>query len=203
MELEKNKRSRAFIKILKKEWLNILLKLNHWSIFLMIVFLGVTGWLGCTAFGVPHLMKDVMDFAFPVAEIDAGPAARFILSRVIRGQMYQYHFLIGVIMYSAFIIGVTINFKIKGLKKNPMTILFFITLTLSIVSGYMRYYRGTIPLMEIGHYRGLFRTIHHYSAWAILWTIIFHIGHMIYLSTKEKYKMIIANMFSSGKFMLK
>jgi hypothetical protein len=188
---------------IKKEWLNWTLKLNHWAVMFMIVFLGITGWLGCTAFSVPNLMKDVMDFAFPVAEIDAGAGARFILSRVIRGQMFEYHYQIGMVMYAVFMIGIILAFKIKGVKKNPITILFIISLTLSILSGWMRYHRGTLPIMEIGYYRGLFRNIHHYSAWAILWTSIAHIVHMIYLNSTEKHKNIISKMFGSGKFLLK
>lgn len=187
---------------IKKEWLNWILKLNHWAIFMMAIFLGVTGWLGCTAFSVPNLMKDVMDFAFPIAEIDAGAGARFILSRVIRGQMYQYHFLVGVIMYAAMIVGFVLGFTKKGITKNPITILFLISMTLLLISGWFRYYRGTLPIMEIGYYRGLFRNIHHYSAWALLWTSIAHIVHMVYLNA-TKYQNIISHMFKSGPFILK
>ena len=193
---------KKFLLTIKKEWLNWILKLNHWTIFMMAIFLGVTGWLGCTAFSVPNLMKDVMDFAFPIAEIDAGAGARFILSRVIRGQMYQYHFLVGVIMYAAMIVGFVLGFTKKGITKNPITILFLISMTLLLISGWFRYYRGTLPIMEIGYYRGLFRNIHHYSAWALLWTSVIHIIHMIYLNA-TKYRNIISNMFSSGGFMLK
>lgn len=188
--------------ILKTNWLNWLLKCNHWALVLMAIFLGVTGWLGCTAFSVPHLMHDTADFVFREAEIVAGNGAKFIFSRVVRGELYQYHFLVGIIMYAAMVIGVVLGFTKKGLTKNPITILFLISMTLLLISGWFRYYRGTIPFMEVGYYRGLYRNIHHYSAWALLWTSVIHIIHMIYLNA-TKYRNIISRMFESGGFTLK
>lgn len=189
-------------KILKANWLNWALKFNHWALVLMAIFLCITGWLGCTAFSVPHLMHDTADFVFREAEIVAGNGAKFIFSRVVRGELYQYHFLIGIIMYAAMVIGVALAYTKNGIKKNPITILFLISMTLLLISGWFRYYRGTIPFMEVGYYRGLYRNIHHYSAWALLWTCVIHIIHMIYLNA-TKYRNIISRMFESGGFTLK
>lgn len=187
---------------IKMNLLNWVLKFNHWSLVLMAIFLGITGWLGCTAFSVPHLMHETADFIFREAEIDAGNGAKFIFSRVIRGELFQYHFIVGVVMYAAMVVGIVLGFTKRGIKKNPLTILFLISMTLLLISGWFRYYRGTIPFMEIGYYRGLYRNIHHYSAWALLWTSVIHIIHMIYLNA-TKYRNIISRMFESGGFMLK
>ncbi|AHJ13127.1 cytochrome b family protein [Sulfurospirillum multivorans DSM 12446] len=193
---------KEIMSVVKTNWLHWTLKLNHWALLLMAIFLGVTGWLGCTSFSVPHLMHDTAEFIFNEAEIVAGNGAKFILSRVIRGELYQYHFLVGIVMYAAMVIGVVLAFTKNGIKKNPITILFLISMTLLLVSGWFRYYRGTIPFMEVGYYRGLYRNIHHYSAWALLWTSVIHIIHMIYLNA-TKYRNIISRMFESGGFTLK
>lgn len=190
-------------KFLSLYGLNITLKINHWALVLMAIFLGVTGWLGCTSFSVPHLMHDTADFIFREAEIEAGNGAKFILSRVIRGEMFQYHFIVGVVMYAAMVIGIALGFTKNGIKKNPITILFLIVMTLLLVSGWFRYYRGTLPFMEQGYYRGLYRNIHHYAAWALLWTSVIHIIHMIYLNASRKYRHIISRVFGRGPFVLK
>lgn len=189
-------------KFLSLYGLNIALKINHWLLVFMALFLGITGWLSCTAFSVPNLTNNSIDLAFRIAEIDAGAGARFILTRIIRGEMFHYHFFVGVVMYAAMFIGIALGFTKNGIKKNPITLLFLIAMTLLLVSGWFRYYRGTLPFMEQGYYRGLYRDIHHYSAWALLWTSVAHIIHIIYLNG-NKYRNIISKVFEKGPFILK
>ncbi len=177
------------------------MKFNHWTIFLLTLFLGITGIIGCTALSIPELMEK-MDFAFAVAEIDGGPASKRMIVRVLRGQMWELHYVAGVIMYILFFFGYFVSAYRASLKKNPFVFLFLIVLTILFITGLIRHYRGELEFTRESDrfIRDGSKTIHHYASWSFLILLIGHTIHIIY-SDLTKYKNIISHSFKCKKFM--
>lgn len=185
---------------------NILSKLNHWLIVLIVLFLGITGVFGCTIFHYSTLIPN-LEFAYGVNEIFSGRASQVFIARVVRGLMWDWHYLAGIALTILMFISVALNFKgysLKSLKKNPFPVIFLLLVVILCITGVIRYYRGELSFTseQDRTWRNLARSVHHYAAWSMLVAFMGHLVHVIYYNARKN-KTLISDMFTSKKLHLK
>jgi cytochrome b561 len=183
---------------------NVLLKISHWAVFLLFLFLAISSILELTIFHYSTLIPN-LEFAYGVNEIQSGKASQVFIAKVIRGELWDLHFYTGVLF--AFLLTIQIInrfFRTNSIKKNIFQIGILAITYLLLVTGFLRFNRGSLFFMseENPFWRHLMQDIHHYSAYLITILVITHVGYMIYLENK-KIKGIISNMFTSQNFKLK
>lgn len=183
---------------------NTLLKITHWIIFLLFLFLAISSILELTIFHYSTIIPN-LEFAYGVNEIQSGEASQVFIARVIRGELWDLHFYTGLLF--AFLLTVQIInrfFRTNSIKKNLFQIGILAITYVLLVTGFLRFNRGSLSFMseENPFWRHLMQDIHHYAAYLIAAFVVLHIIYMIYLENK-KIKGIISNMFTKNDFMIK
>ena len=110
--------------------MNIISKLNHWSIFLLALFLGITGIFGCTIFSHDSIVPN-LEYAYGINEIQSGKASQFFISKLFRGLMWNWHYYAGLAITLLLFVNMLLAFyrprRIKhswmNFRKNPYPIL--------------------------------------------------------------------------------
>jgi len=185
--------------------INIIIKLNHWTIFLLIFFLGITGIFGCTIYSHDSIVPQ-LEFAYGVHEIFAGRSSQITISRLMRGLMWDWHYYAGIALTIMMFIGFILSYFKPGIgkntwlsiRKNPLPLLFFFMVLILCVTGVLRYYRGEIVFMgeHDKFIRNLPKFIHYYSAIALGCFFLLHVVHMIRVNS-TKIETLISDMFTS------
>jgi hypothetical protein len=183
---------------------NIYLKMQHWILFLLFLFLIISSILELTIFHYATIIPN-LEFAYGVNEIQSGKASQVFIARVIRGELWNWHFYSGL-LFSALLLLLLINrlIRIPNIKKNSSLIVLFLTTLVLLVTGIARFNRGTLSFMseDDKFWRHLMQDIHHYAAYLISIFVVLHVVYMIYLENK-KIRGIISNMFTKNDFMIK
>lgn len=188
--------------------LNIISKLNHWSIFLLALFLGITGIFGCTIFSHDSIVPN-LEYAYGINEIQSGKASQFFISKLFRGLMWNWHYYAGLAITLLLFVNMLLAFyrpqrtthSWMNFRKNPYPILMLLIMIVLCVTGVLRYYRGDITFM--GEHdmfiRNLPRHIHHYAAWAFSIVMLLHVAQVVWIN-HSKIKTLISDMFTSKDF---
>jgi len=183
---------------------NIFLKAIHWIMFLLFLFLGISSIMELTIFHYTTIIPD-LEFAYGVNEIQAGKASQVFIAKVIRGELWTWHFYAGL-LFAALLLILFINrlTRVPNIKKNSPLIVLFLTTLVLLGTGIARHYRGTLSFMseENSFWRHLLQHVHHYAAYTISVLVVLHVIYIVYLENK-KMKGIISNMFKKNKFMIK
>ena len=184
--------------------INIYFKISHWIIFLLFLFLGISSIMELTIFHYSTIIPN-LEFAYGVNDIHRGKASQVFIARLIRGELWNWHFYVGIV----FFILLTINIfhsllRLSTIKKNIINVLLLITIFILFITGVARYFRRDISFMseDDKFWRHLMQDIHHYAAWIISALVLLHVVYIIYLENK-KIRGIISNMFTKNDFMIK
>jgi len=184
--------------------MNIYFKISHWFVFLLFIFLAISGILQMTIFHYDTIIPN-LEFAYGVNEIQSGRASQVFIAKVFRGELWRLHFYTGLIF--SFLLFINIFhalMRINKIKHNFFIFLMMFAGSVLLITGITRYFRNHLAFMSESDkfWRHLMQDIHHYAAWFFGFIVICHIIQVIWLENK-KFKGIISNMFTKNNFILK